>query len=636
MRPSILVLASFSVLLHACAATETEAPRSAARPGPAPAARRVVLLSLDGFAAGRHQENLRHGVYSDPDGVASFGGGYTVDRAIPVNPTLTAVSHTSIATGALPSATGIVSNVFHVPGAGFGQVVSGFDAPWGADSLWSAFRRQGKRVGVLTFPGCDATTASRTADFGMTYVNASLARPRVLTFDASRFTTVALPSGWSSYSPARRATFSVDLSGQGLPASAAFTLTALDTTDDGRTDYDTLVVDDDADLANGVLARAHAGEWFPLRLQGLHPDGGTRTVGAWCLLQALPPDLGAVKVYRGGFYATEAYPREFREALERSVGFWPGPPDERALERSEAGEDGISTAEMLAQVRRFSEFFSACARTAIDREPFDLLMLYQPIVDEVEHQLLLVDPRQRDFSPARASAARAAVTETFRAADAAVGDLARALDLTSDALVVVADHGMAPVWEDVHVNQLLQHAGLAAAVKVENRWRAAPTSRIVAVTSGGCAHLYVNLKGREPGGIVEPAEEGAVVQAAAVALARAQVDGQDIVEAMYTRSELAKVGLDSPNSGDLVAFLHPGFAASAEIGASGAPWHMPASYCGQHGFLNSHPEIAAIWMARGAAVPHRHVEQESLTEVAAFVARLAGVTPPLQARPWSP
>ncbi len=634
MRPTAFLSGPLSLLVLACAATEV------ARPAPprqaAAHAERVVVLSLDGFAAGRHRENLAQHVYRDPDGVAAFESAYVVERAIPVNPTLTAVSHASIATGAFPSDTGIVSNTFHVPGTPILSAVSGFDAPLGAEPLWQAFRRQGKRVGVLTFPGCDATAPARTADFGMTYVNAPAARPRIFDLDGARFTPTALPASWTSYSPARRATFEVELAGPGLPPSATFTATALDTTDDGMTDYDTLVVDDDGDLADGTLARVRAGEWFPLVVRAPHPDGGTRTVGAWCLLQSLAGDLSHVTIYRGGFYAVEAYPRSFREALERDAGFWPGPPDERAVERRESGHEGLAPAQMMDQVRRLSEFFNACARSAIAHERFDLLMLYQPIPDEVEHAFLMTNLRQRAYTPARAEAARALVTDTFRVCDRAVGELARRLDLARDALVVVSDHGMAAVWEDVYLNQLLQHAGLAAAESVAGRWKVAPASKAVAFASGGCAHLYVNLKGREPDGVVEASEKDAVVQAAAVALAKAQVDGENVVEAMFRRAELAQVGLDSANAGDLVVFLHPGMAASSRIAAPGAAWHGPSEICGQHGFLASHPEVGAVWLARGAGVPTRRIREESLTEVASFVAALAGVQAPRGARPWAP
>ncbi len=626
-----------ALAVAACVASDTSKPTPRAHLTDQPG--RVVLLSLDGFAAVRHRENLRRGLYMDPEGLTAFdAGGHVVEHAIPVDPPLTSVSHASIASGAFPATTGIVSNAFHTPHTPVFQGVSGFEAPWGAESLWQAFRRQGRRVGVLTFPGCDATSPSRTADFGMTYVNKPNAPAALVTLAATQFAGATLPPGWTSFSPARRATIIVPLAGEGAPPAVTFTLTALDSTDDGAPDYDTMVVDDDQDPANGTLARVHAGEWFPLSVRVAHPDGGIRTVGAWCLLQALPPNLAGVRLYRGAFFTTEAYPREFREILEDKAGFWPGPPDERSLVRTLAGEEGLRVADILAQTQRFSEFFNACAAAAIARERFDLLMLYQPVVDEVEHGMLVVNPRQRDYSEGLAATGRAAVDEVYRVADHAVGQLARELDLSRDTLVVVSDHGMAPVWETVNLNQLLQQAGLAEAEQGVRAgrdakvWRLKASSRMVAFASGGCAHLYVNLKGREERGVVQPSDAGAVVGAAAAHLAGAQVDGQDVVEAMFRREDLARIGLDTPNTGDLVVFLRPGFNGSSQIGPPGAPWHTQAEMYGQHGFLNTHADMAAVWLARGAGVPAAHVSEASLTGVAVFVAELAGVQPPAQAR----
>src|SRR5664280_1198408 len=157
MHAPTALLAPVAIVALACAGADTARPATP----PAPPARRVVLLSLDGFGAARHLDNLRQGVYTDPDGVAAFTGGYVVESAIPVNPTLTAPSHASIATGAFPAVTGIVANVFKLPGAPIGQDASGFAAPWGAEPIWQAFRRQGKHVGVLEFPGCDGTAPSQ-------------------------------------------------------------------------------------------------------------------------------------------------------------------------------------------------------------------------------------------------------------------------------------------------------------------------------------------------------------------------------------------------------------------------------------------------------------------------------------------
>ncbi len=617
-----------TLLFAACTPTGPATPGSAKTK-----AERVVLISFDGLGGVMHGRMLRRGVYRDPDGLAAFQGGFTVERAIPVNLTMTAVSHTSIATGAFPSLTGIAGNSFHRPGASLVESVSGFSAPIAVETLWQAFRRQGKRVGVLAFPGCDGNGPARTADFGMTYVNAPFAQAENVRLTTTDFATVTLPRAAVSFAPGRRALIMVNLKGDGVPASTPFFLTALDTRDDGVTSYDTLVVDNDDDVSNGSLATVRAGEWFPLTLHTPHPDGGTRTVGAWCLLQALAPDLSTVKLYRGAFFTAEAYPRPFREALETSAGFWPGPGDDAALERTFARQDGLQLADVMEQTRRFSEYFTATARATCTRESFQLLMLYQPEVDEIEHLMLLTDPRQPNYSEGLMATADAAVASVYGIADHAVGELARVLDLKHDALVVVSDHGMAPAWEDVHINQLLLRAGLLRTEQVDRTWRVAASSPMLAHASGGSANIYVNLQGREKNGVVPPTQRAELVQQAAAVLARFQVDGHDAVEEMFRHEQLAEIGLDTPNAGDLVVFMSLGFNATSSLGPREMSAHEPASLCGRHGYRNTHPEMAAVWLARGAAVPAQHVSERSLTEVAAFVAHLAGVTPPAHARP---
>ncbi len=131
---------------------------------PPEARRRVLLISFDAVA-GQKLERL----LADPSKLTAGGyrriaaRGVIAGRSVPPTPALTAVSHIVIATGALPQVTGIVSNTMLDRSKPFGTSISGFDAPIRADTLWEAARRQGKRVGVMLYPGADgkATLADR-------------------------------------------------------------------------------------------------------------------------------------------------------------------------------------------------------------------------------------------------------------------------------------------------------------------------------------------------------------------------------------------------------------------------------------------------------------------------------------------
>jgi predicted AlkP superfamily phosphohydrolase/phosphomutase len=635
-RPTLRTItgAVLVCVVSGCRASGPAAPAATGAEPHAATAARVVLLSVDGLAAVRHRRLVAEHAYRHDGGLAAFeSSGYVVEHAVPVDPTLTAVSHVSIATGAAPGVTDVVNNRFHVLGSGITSSVSGFDAPVRAEALWGSFMRQGKRVGALGYPGCDNKAEARRADFGITYAGDPAAPAQAMSLDASSFSPAENVGGAPpSFSPPRVAHLAVKFSEGSQIGPTEFFLTAIDSTDDGAVNYDTLVADDDGNPANGTLGTAHVGEWFPLRLSVTFRDGEARLFGAWCLVQAIAPDLSTVRIYRGAFNTTEAYPSSFRDLLNTEVGFWPGPPDDRALERGLSGiEGGLTLAEYLAQLRRFSEYFSACARVAIAHERFDLLLAYQPIVDEAQHALTITDPRQRFYSPGMVETAGKAVDEAYLAADEAVADLARSLDLSRDALVVVSDHGIAPLWENVHLNEVLRRVGLAESDERRARPTVAASSQIVAVASGGCANLYVNEIVREPTGVVPADRVDEVARQAAQALATIEVDGEPVVEAMYTRPELAAHGLDGRDAGDLVVFLRPGYAATGQIGGA---LYERAPYVGQHGYLATHPEMHAVWLARGAGVPHRRVATASLLEVAAFVSRLAGVDAPRQARPW--
>jgi predicted AlkP superfamily pyrophosphatase or phosphodiesterase len=143
----------------------------AAAPPPSAPPRRVLLLSLDGASAGTLHRLYREGKLTAGGFARFFREGQVADRLIPVDPALTSPNHISLATGYPAGRTGIVSNVFHPAGSPFPETVSGFAAPIATETLWEAARRQGKRVGINSWPGADSTGPRRRGDWGMAYTN---------------------------------------------------------------------------------------------------------------------------------------------------------------------------------------------------------------------------------------------------------------------------------------------------------------------------------------------------------------------------------------------------------------------------------------------------------------------------------
>lgn len=517
---------------------------------PAGTAQRVVLISYDGLGADRlpAQTNLPAFQWLAQDGMSA--------RIVPVNPTLTATTHTTILTGVPAERHGIVSNRFHLPGTPQDKATLGMDIEPDAETLVDAAKRNGKRTGCIPFPTMDGKTPRRTCDFGLAWTMA-VERAKTQTLTRAQWKREWVPPTWSQQ-PARHRSFSPILRARvdwAIPKTSTrrdVDFVAYDSTDDGTTNYDAIYVE----LGDDELP-VDANGWF--RVAARHGD---ELYGSWSKITAADPTLEKVTVYWGAISRNEAWPDSFEAIVNDEVGFWPGPPD------NDADSDTFTQ-----QLNRLAEFLTAIHVLAIRRMDADLLLLYQPAIDEAEHQHL-TNPQ--------------VVGAAYKAADRSLAQLASLLDFSRDALLVTGDHGLGKIDNEVRMNRLLTEGGFAP------RWRA--------FTSGSIAHIYR---------FAEP-------------------DDSDAVVAYLGRiPELERVEKKTPtshrNAGDVVAYAFP---VSAMSSSREAPAIAPADHPGQHGALNHHRMLHTLFFARGAGVGRATFGEVSQTKIARFVATLLGMTPP--------
>ena len=399
-------------------------------------ARRVVLLSFDGLGADAlaRQQNLPAFERLAREGASA--------RIINVDPTLTAPSHVSILTGAVPQRTGIVANRFHIAGRPADEIARGMMQDPDVESLVEAARRQGKRVGAVSFPAIDNKSPRRTADFGLVWAP-PLVPARMVTLKRTDFKREWVPPTWTdrpqrrrSYSPIQRARvewgFRLDVF-----------IVAYDSTDDARTNYDAYFIE-----AGEREIAPDARGWFAVSAQS---SEGLR--GSWSKILRASPQLD-VTIYWGTISRNESWPDSFRALLDQEAGFWPGVPEE---------ELALDTDTFIEQLERLEEFYMRAQRISIERMPFDLLLAYRAGIDIAAHEYL--------GTPESDRVQRAA----FAAADRAVAAFAEALR-ADDALIVTGDHGLVVADRELRINTLLAEHGFAP------RWRG--------YSSGAHAHLY--------------------------------------------------------------------------------------------------------------------------------------------------
>ena len=635
LSPALLAPGVLFTLLS-CQGTAPPAPASPRPPAPPPVAAagaptgRVLLLSLDGAAS----ETL-HRLYSEGqlDGggfVRFFREGQVAESIVPVNPTLTSTNHISLATGYTASATGIVSNRFHPPGAAWATVVSGFDAPIGTETLWEAARRQGKRVGCVTWPGVDGKDDRRRADWGLLYTQPE--RPSaLLTLGRKDWTPAEIPRGTpfaTSYAPVLTAR--VDLPGSRPGENEGLDLFALDTADDGAVRYDHLLVrprpktpeiSETGGTGGTEEETLAAGQWHRV----LVPGAAGKTEGApgalWMKVLAIDPGLGSVRLYFGNLTRTRAYPAGFATALAERGLVWPGAPDEKRLQASWQGQPGIDLDTWSEQTERFAEFFGGSLRVAAARQDWDLLLGYIPVIDEAGHTLSLLDPRQSGFSPERSEAFAKGRLRAWQAVDRELGRLLSEVDLATTRVVVVSDHGMAPVHTRLDPNLVLLAKGYLVA---DGQGKIlAGKSTVVAVSDGAVSHLYFGPRAGS-----DPAKREKLSGHLRALFDGWMVDGVHPLARVLSRREAGEVGLDHPNSGDLLLFAQEGydFQASGDVRERRAA--VPATVYGTHGYLNSNPNMHGIFMVVGQGVLPGTSSAVASTEVAGKVAGWLGIEKP--------
>ncbi len=343
-----------------------------------------------------------------------------------------------------------------------------------------------------------------------------------------------------------------------------------------------------------------AGEWslVPCR-DGARP-------GCWVKALEIAPDGSRGRFYFGGEYIIRAYPEPFETALRDRL-VWPGPPDGgHLLQTWEGKPGGIDLETWVEQEERFSAFFTDAVLAMARFGEWDLLLGYSAVLDEAGHMLLLTDPRQPGYSPTRRAELDRARTRIWQAADRDLARLLDAVDLRTTTVLVVSDHGMAATHTVLDPALLFQEWGLSG----------------VAAASGQGGHCLVYVR-------TGPAEKDRLLEDLRSRLLAWRVDGEAPLARVLTRAEAGEIGLDHPNSGDLVLVARAGYHFRSPSDPPGpAPASPSLQVYGKHGYPRSDPAMQAVHLALGRGVKPGRRGTIPNTEVAREVAAWLGIEPP--------
>lgn len=182
--------------------------------------------------------------------------------------------------------------------------------------------------------------------------------------------------------------------------------------------------------------------------------------------------------------------------------------------------DGFRTDDkdwLLERIYEMTEKRFEVARRLLDSRPWQFFMMVEMGVDRIHHGLWKdMDPHHSDHDPE--SPYRDAILEYYRNVDREIGTLLERFD-DSTHVFVVSDHGARRMEGGIAINEWLIREGYLTlsgdaadgSAPVPFSETSVDWSRTRAWASGGYyGRVFLNLRGREPEGTVEPGDYDAV------------------------------------------------------------------------------------------------------------------------------
>ena len=596
-------------------------------------ANRVVVVGLDGAVPTLIKEWADEGRLPTLRGLMARG---TSAPARSILPGVTPINWASIATGAYPHTHGIVDFDVHLPGEPLDLGHDAFDSTLiTAEFLWEAAASAGRKCLVMNFPGGWPPRDARVHWVGgvgspsshgdlqlcssMYYVPAGpVPRDARLVSDG----TLILGTPGGALGP----TFAVSWRDHDITLRAS----------------------------DGTLIDVREDAWTPWHHAAFECHG---SVSGHFRLRATRSAAGVLGLYCSQIYADAGFsaPTSLADEIAADGLEYVDYCGARGFDRG-----WVDAPTMLEEAEHKLKTMAASVAALQRRHDYDVVFVKTHLLDHLEHAFWGgFDPLSPWYGSDDAPVFEANVRRGYELADAFLADLQAALG-PDFGMVVVSDHGQLPHLKAMSPNNVLAAAGLLKGT-VSDDGPVVDWSQTRACAATCLGHVYVNLAGRDPEGIVRP-EDYETVQAQiqdALLAVRDPETGERVVELAITNREAAALGQGGERAGDVIYAMRPGYsgdtnwfpltADGATVVRVGPQHHIEADFgdrkfiAGKFGSvhgcslptvsLGRGTELATFMLAGpGIRAGYARAEHPELVDVAPTIADWIGIPAPRQAQ----
>ncbi|MEW6228496.1 MAG: alkaline phosphatase family protein [Bacillota bacterium] len=486
-------------------------------------------------------------------------------RALYSIPGVTPVNWTTIATGSHPGTHGITDFSVRLAGEPLDESRNGFRADLiRSETLWEAGRRGGKRCATINYPG-----AWPLSDESQIWVAGEGSPATGSRFELKSSSCFATAKSCELMKDATRIQFE-DLAS--LPIGSKTAVFELVPTafrgggpkvqlvacraSDGR--YDEVILKDARNGREwGVLRQGEWSQW--LRGRFLGPRGGWEGTFRFKLIE-MSPDLERLRLYCSQVMPTDGFasPPALCAELLSEVGPMIENCGTRGYQRG-----WIDDRTLLEEAEYKGLWLCRAGKYLLHAHDVDLLFIKWHFLDHAQHGFWGgFDPESPWYGSDDCHLSARVIGRAYEIADRMVGEFIEEID-GETLVVVVSDHGHTPHQKAMSVNNLLAKEGLIS-------WRPGPGrplidwSNTVAFAGPDVGHIHINLKGRDPGGIVPESDYGKW-QDRIIDILYAFKDpanGLCPVQLALRRREAAALGLWGDRVGDVFYLMKAGYSAA--------------------------------------------------------------------------
>ena len=356
-------------------------------------------------------------------------------------------------------------------------------------------------------------------------------------------------------------------------------------------------------------------------------DGEKVDVVRQAILVELPEDGSKVEVWYGNAMEvnndTLFHPKSLLKQIQDKVGQF------RSIGMIIGNSPNAANKVYAPLWEAYTEWQAGAMNTLIEENNYDVVFSHLHNVDAAGHifwELAKYRPHVKEYDE---NDIQAVLERFYVDTDRYLGRFMHLLDEGWD-IIITSDHGLicpeeeepaVPIGDPFGVNiKVMEELGYTVMKKDENGndLREIDWSKTTAVAQRGI-YIYINLKGRNPEGIVDPADQYELERKIIDDLYNYRWNGKRIVALAVRKKEAAHFGLNGHNVGDIVYFNEEGFNRIHGDSISTYQGYADTS-------------VSPIFMAAGPNIKKDFVTDRVIREVdvAPTVAVLGGVRMPAQ------